>query len=211
MSFRFRYCDRPLAYPPGESPFHIKGEFYRQTAAAVAHHDQKSQGGLRRILAREGLLDFARQEFLASAMYDVLPMPYIVMAVAEARGRDVRELTSGMGQAAVKQQMSGVYARVLSGLTPERFTQRFDQVISHFYDFAPVQVSPASGGARVVRAGMPLSVAEWWSLVTQPFVEVPLTANGARDVSVEWTIRPTGTDRGVEVGEVVWDVRWTAP
>ena len=30
MRTRFKYCDGPLPFPPGESPFHIKGEFYRQ-------------------------------------------------------------------------------------------------------------------------------------------------------------------------------------
>jgi hypothetical protein len=57
-----------------------------------------------------------------------------------------------------------------------------------------------------------LCVAEWWSLVTVPFVQVPLSADGARDVRVEWRITTTGLQQGVAVGEVVWDVRWaTAP
>jgi hypothetical protein len=210
MGFRFKYCDQPLPYPPGTSPFHIKGEFYRQTAAAVAHHDQRSKGVVTRILEREGLRDFASQSFLSSAWYDVLPMPRIIMAVSEARGRDVHELTSDMGRAAVDAQMTGVYARVLQGLTPDRFCQRFDQVISHFYDFAPVQATPVPGGARVVRSGMPLPVAEWWTLVTVPFVVVPLTANGARDVEVDWRIEMTGMQRGVDMCEVRWDVRWSA-
>jgi hypothetical protein len=211
VGFRFKFCDQPLPFPPGTSPFHIKGEFYRQTQAAVAHHDRKSQGVLTRILQREGLHDFATQSFLSSALYDVMPMPRIVMAVAEARGRDVHELTTGMGKAAVEQQMSGVYARVLQGLTPDRFCQRFDQVISHFYDFGPLQVSDAPGGAEVVRSGLPVQIAEWWSLVTVPFAVVPLSANGARDVHVDWRIELTGVQRGLDMCAVRWDVRWTAP
>jgi hypothetical protein len=211
MKSRFAYCDQPLPFPPGESPFHIKGEFYRQQSESIAHHDARSGGALSRILQREGLIDFAGQQFLSSAMYDVLPLPRIVMAIAEARGRDVHEMTSTMGRAAVEGQMEGVYSRFLTPLSTDNFCQRFDQVIKHFYDFGPVTVAPQPSGASLLRTDMPLCIAEWWSLVTVPFVVLPLTASGARDVAVEWRIEPRGRDRGVAVGDVVWDVRWTAP
>src|SRR2546423_14170529 len=110
----FAYCDQPLPVPPGTSPFHIKGEFYRQMADVVAYHDQKTDGALRRLLEERGLGEFAEQAFLSSAFYDVLPLPHIVMAIAETRGRDVHELTTRMGQAAVEAQMKGVYSRLLT-------------------------------------------------------------------------------------------------
>jgi hypothetical protein len=209
MKSRFQYCDQPLPCPPGQSPFHIKGEFYRQQAEANSYHDRKSAGAVTRVLQREGLLEFASQPFLSSALYDVLPLPRIVMAIAEARERDVHQLASIMGQAAVQGQMTGVYARFLTRLSVQTFCQRFDQVIKHFYDFGPLTVTPAGSGATVVRTGVPLCIAEWWCLVTVPFVVVPLTATGARDVSVAWRVQPRGLDRGVAVGEVTWDVRWS--
>ncbi|HLA77263.1 MAG TPA: hypothetical protein VJU18_06770 [Vicinamibacteria bacterium] len=205
----FAYCDQPLAYAPGSSPFHIKGEFYRQITEALGHYDKKSGGALLPRLERQGLRDFATQPFLASALYDVLPMPRIVMVLAELLGRDVHELTSRMGKAAVEGQMKGVYGRMLAAVTPENFCQRFEQVIKLFYDFGPVSVEPAERGASLVRRGVPLCIAEWWSLVTVPFVEMPLTAAGARDVSLEWRIEPTGVEQGVKVGDVHWDIRWT--
>ncbi len=212
MRSHFAYCDQPLPVPPGTSPFGIKGEYYRQLADVITYHDQKTDGGLRRRLETRGLLAFATQTFLSSAFYDVLPMPRIVMAIAEARGRDVHELTTRMGQAAVEAQMKGVYARMLTRLTPDNFVQRFDQVINHFYDFAPliVTASEAGPGARATRKGMPLGVAEWWALVTVPFVAVPLTANGTRDVTVRWRVQPGGLDRGIAVGDVTLDVGWAA-
>jgi hypothetical protein len=211
MRSHFAYCDQRLPHPPGASPFHIKGEFYRQLADTVAYHDEKSEGALARVLDREGLREFARQPFLSSALYDVLPLPRIVMAVAEARGRDVIELTGRMGQAAVEAQMKGVYSRFLTNLTPARFVQRFDQVINHFYDFAPLTAA-AEGphGARIVRKGMPLCIAEWWAVVTIPFVKVPLERSGAREVVVEWRAAPAGVQQGTAVGEVVCDVKWAA-
>lgn len=205
----FAYCEKPLPYAPGTSPFHIKGEFYRQVAQALEHYEKKSGGTLLPMLQGHGLAEFAAQPFLASALYDVLPMPRIVMVLAEVLGRDVVELTNRMGKAAVEGQMKGVYGHILSRVTPQNFCQRFDQVIKHFYDFGPVTVAATEQGARLVRRGVPLCIAEWWSLVTVPFVVVPLTSNGARDVGLEWRIEPTGVEQRVEVGDVLWDVRWT--
>ena len=36
MRSQFVHCGQPLPHPPGKSPFHIKGEFYRQLADVVA-------------------------------------------------------------------------------------------------------------------------------------------------------------------------------
>lgn len=205
---RFLYCEGSLPHPPGTSPFQIKGEFYRQMAPAVLHQDTKSGGEVTRVIEREGLASFWAQPFLSSVMYDALPLPRLVMAIAEARQRDVRQLTVKMGRASVEAQMTGVYANLLRPIAPHNFCGRFEQLIRHFYNFGPLKATPVDGGARVVREGVPLCMAEWWSLVTQAFAEVPLVAQGATDVTVEWRVAPSGSDRGVQCGAVIWDVRW---
>jgi hypothetical protein len=208
MRTRFKYCDQALPFPPGESPFHIKGEFYRQMGEWTAFHDERCAGGVTKVLERENLKEFASQPFLSSTLYDILPLPRIVMAVAEARSRDVRELTSAMGKGAVEGQMKGVYARFLSRLTTQMFCQRFASVIQQFYDFGPVTVTETPSGAAIVRTGVPLCIAEWWCLVTVPFIVIPLEAGGARDVTASFRIDSHGLDRGVEVGHAVGEVRW---
>lgn len=211
VATRFLYCEGPLPLPPGTSPFHIKGEFYRQMAPSVLHHDSASSGEVMRILEREGLRAFWEQAFLSSVTYDALPLPRLVMAIAEARQRDVRDLTLKMGKAAVEQQMNGVYANLLRPIAPHNFCGRFEQLIRHFYNFGPLTATPVPGGARVVREGVPLCVAEWWSLVTRAFAEVPLMAQGATEVTLDWRVAPRGQDRGVHCGTIIWDVRWTPP
>jgi hypothetical protein len=211
VTTRFLYCEGPLPQLPGSSPFLIKGEFYRQMAPSVLHHDTQTGGEVMRILAREGLTAFWEQPFLSSVMYDALPLPRVVMAIAEARQRDVRELTLRMGKAAVDQQMSGVYANLLRAIGPHNFCGRFEQLIKHFYNFGPLKATPVDGGARVVREGVPLCLAEWWCLVTRAFAEVPLVAQGATDVTLDWRVAPSGQDRGVHVGMIIWDVRWKGP
>ena len=207
---RFQYCDTPLPCPPGTSPFHIKGDFYRQMHRALEHHDQRSGGAVSRVLEREGLGAFVGQSFLSSVFYDVLPAARIAMAVAEARGRDVYELTAEFGQLAVQDQMRGTYGRFLQQLTPANVCQRYGQVMKQFYDFGPVTLTPTEGGATLLRTGVPLCVAEWWCLTGVPFLVLPLTANGAREVAVEWRLQPQGEQQGVPLGDVHWDIRWQA-
>ena len=59
-----------------------------------------------------------------------------------------------------------------------------------------------------MRKGMPLCIAEWWAVVTVPFVKVPLEKSGACEVAVEWRATPAGIQQGTAVGDVVCDVNW---
>jgi hypothetical protein len=204
----FAYCEGLVPYLPGTSPFHVKGEFYRQLARSVEHHDAKTGGAVLAALERMGLRAFATQVFLSSALYDVFPAPRIVMAIAEVRGWDVHELTARMGRAAIAAQMTGASGALLATLTTETFHLLFDRVIKHFDNFGAVAIEAQPCGARLVRSGVPLCVAEWWSLVTIPFTVAPLTAHGARDVTVDWRVEPRGRSRGVDCGNVIWQLRW---
>jgi hypothetical protein len=208
----FAYCDRPLPIQAGESPFRIKGEFYRQLMDSAGYHDRKTAGGVGRILEREGLAQFATQNFLSSALYDALPVPRIVMAIAEATGRDLYELAARQGRASVEGQINGVYAPFFSALTVKNFGERFGRIVQHFYDFAPISVRAVPGGAEVERVGVPLCFADWWNVATGAFATLPLEVAGARNVRLHVRdIEPTGVDRGVEVGRSFWTLTWDDP
>jgi hypothetical protein len=207
----FLHCEGALPCPAGTSPYRVKGEFWRQIAAAISYHDGRTDGGVTRVLEREGIGEFATRFFLTSSLYDVLPMPRVVMAVAEARSRDLRELTAKMGRASAESQMNGVYGTLMRGVTPDNFAARFASTITYFYDFVPLTGEDLpGGGVRFSCDGVPLCVAEWWSIVTGQFVDVVLTGQGATRVEVDWRIAPAGVARGVPCGKVTGDVRWTA-
>jgi len=206
----FLHCADPLPCPAGTSPYRVKGEFWRQIAAAISHNDERTNGGVTRVLEREGIGEFATRFFLTSSLYDVLPMPRVVMAVAEARSRDLRELTAKMGRVSAESQMSGVYGTLLRAVTPENFAARFGSTITYFYNFVPLTgENLPGGGVRLFCDGVPLCVAEWWSIVTGQFVDVVLTGHGARRVEVDWRIAATGVEGGVPCGTVTGEVRWT--
>lgn len=206
----FAHCDRPLPCRPGESPFHIKGEFYRQLSTTIEVYDQRSKGAVRAAIARSELAQFLSQKFLSSSLYDVLPIPRVFMLLAEVLDRDVYELTSHLGKSAIEMSMSGVYESLFARLTPQNFADRFGTIIPHIYDHgaATVTRAPDGKGGSLVREGVPSCVAEWWCVVTVPFVEVPLAANGARDIEIEWKIDPRGTRGNIPLSRVSWKIHW---
>lgn len=82
--------------------------------------------------------------------------------------------------------MSGVYSRLLAPLTTTTFHRHFPGTTSFFYNYAPLTVTLAADGksAELVRHDLPLAVAEWWCLVSAPFVKLPLEKNGAIGVEL---------------------------
>ncbi len=207
----FAHCEGPLPCPPGESPFHIKGEFYRQLSSTIDVYDQRTHGAVRAALGRSELAGFMAEKFLSSSLYDVLPIPRVFMLLAQTLGRDVHELTRHLGKNAIEMSMKGVYESLFARLTPQNFAERFGTIIPHIYDFAPAVVTRAAdgNGGSLVRDGVPLCIAEWWCVVTVPFVEVPLAANGARDISISWKVEPRGARGNIPLAKVSWKLQWS--
>jgi hypothetical protein len=208
----YDFCDGPLPVPAGKSTYRIKGEFYRHLDVTITTVDKKSGGALMKALARDGLDAFQRQPFVSNAFYDNLPLPRIVMCIAEITGKDVRALTEKMGRTAGERQLKGIYADLIANVTPTTFADTFTKIISFFYDYGVVAVTPGSDGKslRMRRAPMPLSVIEWWSLVSIPFLQVPMTRNGAPGVDITWRAEAAGAhgDGNVPLGAAVWEMRW---
>jgi hypothetical protein len=206
----YDHCQGPLPVPAGKSAFRIKGEFYRHLDQTITTVDGRSGGALLKAFKRDGIDAFQRQPFVSTAYYDNLPLPRMVMCLAEVMGKDVTALTTKMGAKAGEAQLKSKYAELIAGLSPQTFGEEFTKIIAFFYDYGPVAVTVGkdSKSLRVVRAGMPLAVTEWWSLVSIPFLRVPLEKNGAKDVDVKWATTITDARAQVPLGTVTWDVRW---
>lgn len=213
MSARaYAHCDGPLPVPAGKSAFRIKGEFYRHLDVTITRVNDKSGGALLKAFERDGLGAFQRQPFVSTAYYDNLPLPRMVMCIAEVMGKDVRELTSRMGALAGEAQLKGKYAERISGLSPATFATVFGDVIRFFYDYGPVEVTAGADARSLTmrRSGMPLAIIEWWSLVSIPFLQVPLAKNGARTVEITHAIEVTDAHAAVPLGAAVWSVRFSS-
>jgi hypothetical protein len=208
VSAAFLACDKPLPIPAGKSPFGIKGEFYRQIQQTQQRVEERHPGVLAKLLARDGLLDFTRQSFLASVFYDVLPLPRIIMCFAEAAAKDVRELTKKIGTTGIEQQLASTYAVLFTRLTTANVHQRFPQLLEHLYDHAPATMTPIDHGCKLVRPAVPLCIAEWWNIVSVPFLQVPLEKNGCTGFTVTQTITEAGSKDGVPLANLDWTLHW---
>lgn len=205
----FAHCDSPLPVPAGQGTYRIKGEFYRQLELTRQHIETKRPGVLDGLLERAGLLDFVKQQFLASVLYDLMPLPRIVMCMADALERDVRELTRKMGTNAIEAQLQGTYAVLFSRLTTANVHQRFPPLLEHLYDHAPSIMEARTHGAYLLRRGVPLGLAEWWNLVSVPFLQVPLERNGARGFTAQTKIIEREVKGGVPLGDCEWTLTWS--
>jgi hypothetical protein len=207
----YDWCGSPLPVPPGKSTYRIKGEFYRHLGATITRVDGKSGGALLKAFARDGLTQFQRQPFVSSLLYDNLPLPRMVMCIAEVMGKDIVELTTKMGRTAGEAQMKGVYQQFLTEMNVKSFGTELKKLLSFFYDYGTVEVTYGADGKsmRLVRGGVPLAVIEWWCLVSVPFLQVPLEAHGAKGLDTKWKVDVTDAAATVPLGRATWDLKWS--
>src|SRR4051812_46421357 len=102
-----------VRFPPGESPFRVKGVTYRNF---VDYVEQELEGGLAKFLAelREPeLRTFAAQPFLPSGWYDTLPIVSLCNAAALAKGQPARTFVQGLSRFAAERDTKGVYRFLL--------------------------------------------------------------------------------------------------
>jgi hypothetical protein len=201
----FEYCDAPPPFPPGQSPFHIKGQFYIQAMRALQRIDKPLDA-----LLPEDLRAFCSQVFLASQWYDVLPFPRLAMIEAGARDCDVRELTRQQAHRAAEHGLKGVYRLFLPLVVPQQIAMRslgtrMVSAIKQFYDFGPAAVIEPSGShtLTIERCEVPLCMIEWWSINATGYAEKALTLAGVKQPTLTYRYEETGLAHGVGIGRVV--------
>jgi hypothetical protein len=201
----FEYCETPPPFAPGESPFHIKGQFYIQAMRALARLDTPVEA-----LLPDDLRAFCGQHFLASQWYDVLPFPRLAMIEAGARNCDVRDLTRQQAHRAAEHGLKGVYRLFLPLVLPQDIALRglggrMVSAIKQFYDFGPAAVvEPTDSQTLTIeRREVPLCMIEWWSINAAGYAERALVLAGLKPPALEYRYAQTGTIDAVPVGRVV--------
>ena len=209
----FEYCDVPPPFAAGNSPFHIKGQFYIQQLRAL---DRLDPGGAAVTRARlpPDLREFCEQRFLSAGWYDVLPLVRLAMFEAECRGEDCRELTRRQAERAAEHGMRGVYKRFIPLVLPQTvamgwFGSRMVAGISQFYDFAPATVSEPSDSHTLTleRDGMPLCMLEWWSINATNYALTVLRLAGVKDLRGEYSYTTSPASGPVALGRVAISIR----
>jgi hypothetical protein len=208
----------PLPLQPGPqavAPFRTKGLVFQ---GACDFYDQFSPGGARAVIASAaksnpalpGLQRFLSQSFVPGGWYDVLPLVPMSRAAALLGGLRHPRLVRDSAAWLAHRDLHGVYKVVLQLASVEMVAMRLPRLSMRYFDFGSSS-GKMSGPKQMtsVRAGIPCSMADWFTYCTEGFVPVALTLAGAKDVRVKCVTVPTAARRGgqelVDVGvELSW-------
>ncbi len=178
----------PLPFPPGKSPFHIKGVavegFMKFVAARVP-------GGADAVAARiddPAIRDYYRQPFLDSIWYDLLPFLHVYPAAASLMGLSTEKFVGEHAAWQVGRDARGVYKLLLLLATPEAVARRMGAAFSRYFDFTTVEVLSVTTGEVVsaVRA-LPSLLLPWYRASVDAGARTILAMAGARNLEAEYS------------------------
>jgi hypothetical protein len=199
-----------VALKPGDGPFRAKGLVYR---GMLEYYDRSVRGGRAAVLAA---LDdehraFCGQSFLASAMYDVLPMTPLSVAAAKLNGQRQVDLVRDTARFIAHRDINTFFKLLLRLTSVETVALSLPKVGNRYFDFGEASgrlVSP--GRTEVYQWGIPQVAAESMVPAFETFTHVALQLAGARDLRVRASPPvPDGERFGLVTVSVRWVCEWT--
>jgi hypothetical protein len=199
-------------FPPGKSPFHVKGGVYIGTQKYFAKQVKGGLDALHAEIKDPALLEFIQQKFLPSSWYDVLPVYELIRAESRALGQTVARYLHERAVFQVEQDIGGVYRFLLKLASAQSVALRLPRMLTQVLDFGEhdaKQVAPGHVEAKL--RGYPAMLWEWYSSAFTVYSERALALAGAREpVTLVRNAEPDGAREGVELIRFDMDVRWTA-
>lgn len=171
----------PLPVPPGRSPFQIKGNTYRGVVARAQSLPRGLDGLCEKITDPE-VRYFLRQPFLASSLYDLLPILPITFAFAELVGIPLDELVRSGTTAQAGYDARTIFRTVIEVRPIDEIPERLARIGARFYDSGTYskenRALPLTGSrtgkneVTLLHAGMPSYVLPWY----EPMIAAYTTA-----------------------------------
>jgi len=202
------YEDLPFA--PGSSPFHLKGIGYR---GHVEYENAFIPGGASAVNAayrNRALAYFFEQPFLAASWYDALPIVSAWQVCARLCNQPPIEFLKARAKHQARQDIHGVYRLILKLASAETVALRVPRAVGKYFDFGTTDAHVVRPGVvRFEQTGMPLLMAQWFTIVGEAFVQVALEIAGATGVQVRRKpIEPCGEAYGVPLVKLAADVQF---
>lgn len=197
-------------FPPGQSPFRVKGTLWMGVRAYVEQHVVGGSGRLDEALARDHA-EFFAQLFVAAGWYDLFPMLAVSPAIARLRGvaplDQVRHTAAWHGEHDLKR----VYKTMLQQSSPQAICRRFASIYSQLYNFGRVEVGREEAKrVESVVHGMPEPLTEWWTTATEAYLVPILTSAGARNPRMVFRSPVAdGESHGVRLVRVASQTIWS--
>lgn len=194
---------------PGASPFRGIGAIYRGLAGFI---EGNVRGGMGRVLSEirdPALASFLGQHFAFSSWYDVMPVPYLGVAVARARGVSFEQQIADSNRWS-EERTGAIYRALLAMMTTERVATTLPKAVAIVHDFGRVSCR-VLGPQRVagVRQGIPRPLVRWLALSHSTYLELALRRAGASTVRVHFSPpEREGEISGAELYRIPFEIQW---
>lgn len=186
-----------MPFAPGQSPYRAKGIVFQGLFGST---DERCPGGVAAVMAR--ILDpelraFFEQRFLASSLYDLLPIvPFGQTAALLAGAQYVPYVREGARWQA-NRDVHGIYRALLKLASPRMVCERLPRITMQYFDFGEA-TGQFTGDRRyeIGIRGLPRPLAIWLYAAVEGFVPVPLEIAGAKHVILRTSLEPSGRSHG---------------
>jgi hypothetical protein len=209
--------DPIFALPPrppfrwGTSAFRGRGVLYNEEiGVAQKLLDGKALDAVKRV--DPTLEAFLAQRFSTLDWYDTLPVVFLALAVARARGVALNQHIRDVSEAHAARALTGFSGVVLKLVSTEAVATWLPRVSAWYHEFGTAEAKVVGERhVRGLRTGMPLCMVQGWSISATHFIETVLTqagANGPRAHTLE--AENDGTRDGHPTYRIAFDITWAA-
>jgi hypothetical protein len=208
--------DPMFAVPPrtpfawGTSPFRARGLLYNDEIGVA----QKALGGKAMELVKRydpALETFLLQRFSSLEWYDAIPIVYLAVVAARARGMSLNQHIRDMAEAHASRALSGFSGVVLKLVSNEAVATWLPRASSWYHDFGNAD-SKVVGERHVrgTRRGMPMCMVQGWSVSATHFIETVLRCAGAKEPRAHaLEVEPDGNKDGHPLYRITFDISWS--
>lgn len=199
-----------LPFPPGTSPFRIKGQAYRGHVTYTNAHVPGGMDAAVAALRDPALRSFFDQPFLAASFYDVYPLIAMGWVCARLVGTTFHDFLRMRTRAQVDFDIGGVYRFLLRLASPGMIATKLPTLSAQYFDFGRVDVTtPSPNVVEGIRREIPAGIAPWIGAIGETYVVRALELNGAKNPRAKlYPWRAEGTLHGIEVGSLKCEWTW---
>lgn len=197
----------------GKSPFRVKGVLYLGTQSFFAEHKITGGGDGMSALLEEmhepELRAFITQKFLAASLYDVTPVPALIVHEARVLRMSVDSYLLHRTRYQAKKDLAGVNAWLLRLASPRLVARHLPRIMLQMFDFASVEIARDEPNDVIAKMlGVPAILAPWLGVCINVYAETALNLAGVKASTNTPEIRVTGARAGLELVELTVPLRW---
>jgi hypothetical protein len=198
------------AFEPGKGPFHVKGVTYRNLFDYLEEHLEGGRVRLLDALGDPALRAFADQPFLASSLYDVMPIQGMCETAATLMGKPLAAFVRDFSRQAAERDIRGIYKMLLKLVSPGMVMERVPAAARQYFDFVSATVEKlAPNRYRSSALGVPEVLMHFYMLVTEAFLGRALTLAGAFGLEHRWLPpHPDGHKDGLLLMKLQREISW---